>query len=75
MSRESDNGHVCPKCEETVYHDSCACQPIEDALGQDPLDVYLSRCYSLYLVNNAALITERSNANSLMLLDVLKGHI
>lgn len=30
MSRESDNGHVCGDCGETVYHDYCACEPQDE---------------------------------------------
>ena len=29
MSRENDNGFVCPKCMETVYLGECACGPDE----------------------------------------------
>lgn len=27
MSRESNDGFVCPTCEETIYREQCACDP------------------------------------------------
>ena len=33
MSRESDDGLVCPLCGETVYRDSCACDRKCQACG------------------------------------------
>jgi hypothetical protein len=35
--RESDNGHICAKCGETVFHDQCGCMEALDPLGPCPI--------------------------------------
>jgi hypothetical protein len=27
MSRESNDGHVCPACDTVIYREECACEP------------------------------------------------
>ena len=66
MSREDENGFVCPKCDTVIYRGECRCtrpdmtnEPDEltDALGTDLLQAYLAAAYSVYLTSTRDLHT------------------
>jgi len=50
MRRESDEGHICPKCEETIYREECGCsEPSVDGMGRDLMQTMIEMAYLNYM--------------------------
>jgi hypothetical protein len=83
MSRESNDGFVCPKCGETIYREQCACQepPEEPSAAALDLQGWLERCHTISLMQqrlratNDSRAIQASNANSRALIEALRGHL
>jgi hypothetical protein len=61
--RENNDGHVCPKCGETIYREECACpEPLE---GQELLGELFQRvlafCYTTARTRNLVGFLQQSS--------------
>ena len=54
MRRESDDGHVCGVCLETVYLSQCACPEPNEELSQDLFQQLLAVSYERYMLRSTS---------------------